>query len=77
VHQCACQARSSWHSGSKPLLLPHCRCLVAAADPLGLDSKLAALRIKLADIAKEHPVSSQMVAACREGGTASSRAVRS
>jgi hypothetical protein len=40
-----------------PLSHPLCATSPMAADLLALDSKLAALRIKLADIAKEHPVS--------------------
>ena len=55
------------HPASMLTSLPRCAAL-RCADPLGLDSKLAALRIKLADIAKEHPVRGGGAAAARAAG---------
>lgn len=57
-----CWLECNWPTHAGPLRFlpqccPPCRC---PADPLGIDSKLAALRIKMADLAKEHPVSSCM-----------------
>lgn len=54
---CAMPAAPSAFAQLLPCFQSLLSCCRRAADPLGLDSKLAALRIKLADIAKEHPVS--------------------